>query len=144
MAHVNCKMDPNEICGTFKNINFPNWAPVTVEEWKPICFNQYTGNEVLRGNLSKIVIPQDGIYTFRLHYNVKANGDHACPSIGIKINDEHFYSQAHLQDGFTKNDFIFHMQKCKVGDIVTAEISGHSKAEYSLNDFSFRIEKLSW
>lgn len=135
------------IKGTFSNINCNQWISYSEAIWKPITFNQFSGSECLRGNLSIIELPEDGVYSLCAHYYWRAINGSTAPYTAISLNDPTTHdgiwiAQHHLNQNFVVYDCLNRVQRFKQGDKVMVSVYGQPNAEYHLNGFKFHIEKL--
>ncbi len=123
-----------------------DWEPYTNTSWAPVVFNWFEGDEKLKGNMSIIEIPEDGVYSLYTICRWAAKNGRATPETAIKLNNsitEGFYfSRNTIEDGFESSHSINRVTHLKKGETVMVSILGDPNALYFLGHFHFQIEKI--
>jgi hypothetical protein len=123
-----------------------DWVPYTTSGWLPVTFNLFEGDDRLRGNLSTIIIPEDGSYSLYTHYCWRANAHGStAPYTAIAINNpnniDNYFVFHHLAANYSTMGGLSRDVRLKAGDKVMVSIQGSPNAEYFLGHFQFNIEK---
>ncbi len=129
----------------FRNTH-ADWVPYTTSGWLPVTFNRFEGDERLRGNLSTIIIPEDGFYSLYTHYCWRANAHgssapYTAIAIGNPNNIDNYFVFHHLAANYSTMGGLSRDVRLKAGDKVMVSIQGSPNAEYFLGHFQFNIEK---
>lgn len=122
------------------------WKPYVTTGFAPVTFNLFEGDERLKGNLSTIEIPEDGVYSLFATYCWKANANgSAMPCTAISIDNPGnviCLVQHHLAPGFSEKSILNRVTHLNKGNKVMVSIFGQPNAEHFLACFQFEIEKL--
>lgn len=127
-----------------------NWLPFTTTGWIPVAFTLFEGNERLKGNLSTIEIPEDGLYSLYAHYFFQSDGKggQSTPSMAIAINEpaniDNYFVALNLSPTRVQGDAagLNRITRLNKGEKVMLSIKGTSTTEYFLGHFQFNIEKI--
>ena len=136
---------PKILKSSLSNKEF-KWIPYSNSSWKSFPFDSFEGN--IKQILSSVfIIPEDGVYSLRVHYFWRAvNGDAGCYT-GIAINNHNnvqSFVHHHLKEGYIAQDELNWTTHLKKDEKVMTAIRGHQNAEYYSGNFKFYIEKINY
>lgn len=124
----------------------PQWVPYRESSWKAFQFDSVDGN-IEQDLLSAFIIPEDGVYSLRVHYCWRSAKDFAGSYTGIAINncqEVKSFAHHHLfkteEQVHNELNFTTHLKK---GEKVMTSILGHPNVEYYSGNFQFYIEKIN-
>ncbi len=131
--------------GSFYNKE-SKWFPYCDSLWKLFSFDSMEGN-IEQASSSAFIIPEDGVYSLRVHYCWRSAKGYAGACTGISINnDQNVKSHAHhhmAKEGDQTEDELHFTTHLKKGEKVMTSILGHQNVEYFSGEFKFYIEKIN-
>ncbi len=123
-----------------------DWQPYTNTSWAPVVFTWFEGDEKLKGNMSIIEIPEDGVYSLYTICRWAAKNGRATPETAIKLNksitEGFYFSRNTIENGCEASHSINRVTRLKKGETVMVSILGDPNALYFLGHFHFQIEKI--
>jgi hypothetical protein len=135
-----------QLKGLFSNRQNLGWIPYPDSVWKIMSFDQFSGNQSLRSNLSEINIPEDGVYSISTRYCFRSNQNGSSLSYTAICIDR----PESVEEIRTHHTIIYHADEGMLnlirsltrGQKVMVIIFGHSNAEYAPSNCTLYIEKI--